>query len=121
ELSKRVAALAEARAVVLAHHGLVTWGDTHEESYGVTVELVARARAFLERRGAELAGACDQPWSEVDERLLARLRGRLSSERRQVLAVAPGQRLLADRADVDAIAALRSTPDHMLRIGRRTA
>ena len=40
ELSKRVAELADARAVVLAHHGLVTWGDTHEESYGLTLELV---------------------------------------------------------------------------------
>src|SRR5476649_270504 len=31
ELSRRVADLSGARAIVLAHHGLVTWGDTHEE------------------------------------------------------------------------------------------
>jgi NAD(P)-dependent dehydrogenase (short-subunit alcohol dehydrogenase family) len=37
-----------------------------------------------------------------------------------VLAVDAGQRGLADRDDVDAIAAARSTPDHMLRIGSRT-
>ena len=47
ELSKRVADLADARAVVLAHHGLVTWGETHEESYGLTLELVARAAERL--------------------------------------------------------------------------
>ena len=40
ELSCRVADLADARAVVLAHHGLVTWGETHEASYGLTLELV---------------------------------------------------------------------------------
>jgi NAD(P)-dependent dehydrogenase (short-subunit alcohol dehydrogenase family) len=52
---------------------------------------------------------------------LARLRGRLSSERRQVLVVDRSQRGLADRPDVEALAGLRSTPDHMLRIGSTTA
>ena len=47
ELSKSVAELADARAVVLAHHGLVTWGETDEESYGLTIELVERAREYL--------------------------------------------------------------------------
>ena len=69
ELAKRVAEHADARAVVLAHHGL---------------------------------------------------RGRLSQERRQVLAVDAGQQAIADRADADEIAAMRSTPDHMLGIGART-
>ena len=47
ELSKRVADLADARAVVLAHHGLVTWGDTHEASFELTLELVATASEYL--------------------------------------------------------------------------
>ena len=42
ELARRVAALADRRAVVLAHHGLVTWGETHEESYGLMLELPGR-------------------------------------------------------------------------------
>ena len=50
ELSCRVGELADARAVVLAHHGLVTWGDTHEESYELMLELVARARDYLAGR-----------------------------------------------------------------------
>ena len=53
--------------------------------------------------------------------LFRSLRGRLSRERRQVLAVDPSQRAVAGRPDVDSIAAARSTPDHMLRIGPRTA
>src|SRR5438105_5190566 len=52
QLSCRVAALAHRRAVVLAHHGLVTWGETHEESYGLMRELVSRAREYIEERGA---------------------------------------------------------------------
>src|SRR5579862_6906661 len=55
ELSCRVAELADRRAVVLAHHGLVTWADAHEESYGLLQELVARARDHLKGRGADLA------------------------------------------------------------------
>ena len=42
----------DARAVVLAHHGLVTWGETHEESYGLTLELVERARDVPRRAAA---------------------------------------------------------------------
>lgn len=123
ELSKRVADLAGARAVVLAHHGLVTWGETHEESYGLTLELVARAAERVGLAGTEAAKG--PPRRPPSDRVVlgldtVRLRGRLSRERRQVLAVDPGQRPLAGRDDVDAIAAARSTPDHMLRIGGRT-
>ena len=115
ELSKRVAELADARAVVLAHHGLVTWGDTHEESYGLTLELVERAGDYL---GLPAPGAAGD---ELGESVLLRLRGQLSrggaSCSRPTRPSAP----FADRPDVDELAALRSTPDHMLRIGARTA
>ena len=47
DLSRQVADLSGARAVVLAKHGLVTWGETHEESYGLTLQLVAQAEAYL--------------------------------------------------------------------------
>jgi rhamnose utilization protein RhaD (predicted bifunctional aldolase and dehydrogenase)/NAD(P)-dependent dehydrogenase (short-subunit alcohol dehydrogenase family) len=118
ELSKRVAELADARAVVLAHHGLVTWGDTHEESFGLTLELVERARAYL--GSPEPGPEAPEPDGAKVESFLVRLRGRLSRERRLVLAAARGQRALADRPDVLRIAARRSTPDHMLRIGARS-
>src|SRR3954464_888776 len=45
-MSRRIALLLErqpaARAVLLAKHGLVTWGETGEESYRATLELVTR-------------------------------------------------------------------------------
>ena len=121
ELSRRVAELSDARAVVLAHHGLVTWGDTHEESYGLTLELVERARDYLHARGAELASNTVLLADRGSAALLVRLRGTLSRGQRQVLVVDAGQRGLADRADVADVAAMRSTPDHMLRIGARSA
>jgi rhamnose utilization protein RhaD (predicted bifunctional aldolase and dehydrogenase)/NAD(P)-dependent dehydrogenase (short-subunit alcohol dehydrogenase family) len=118
ELSKRVADLADARAVVLAHHGLVTWGDSHEESYGLTIELVDRAREYL---GAPPEPPdLGEPDGRAVETFLVRLRGRLSQERKQLLGTSLRQRMIADRPDVERIAAMRSTPDHMLRIGART-
>ena len=46
-MSRRIAELLEgnpaARAVLLAKHGLVTWGETGEESYRATIEFVTRA------------------------------------------------------------------------------
>ncbi len=112
ELSKRVAEQADARAIVLAHHGLVTWGESHEESYGLTVELVERAAAYVGLAPVEVQRRGAAPF--------VALRGQLSKERRQVLAVDGAQLAIADRDDVDQIAAMRSTPDHMLRIGART-
>jgi rhamnulose-1-phosphate aldolase/alcohol dehydrogenase len=47
DMSRRIAALLrehlEARAVLLERHGLVTWGDSGEESYEATIEFVSRA------------------------------------------------------------------------------
>jgi rhamnose utilization protein RhaD (predicted bifunctional aldolase and dehydrogenase) len=131
DLSRQVAELAGSRAVVLAKHGLVTWGETHEASYGLTLELVARAEGYLERlldggRGSGVGGRRTEGGRRraEDERLdlLAALRGRLSRERPIVLAVDPSQRAFADRPDVEMVAtAARATPDHILRIGARSA
>jgi rhamnose utilization protein RhaD (predicted bifunctional aldolase and dehydrogenase) len=122
ELSKRVAGYADARAVVLAHHGLVTWGDEHERSYADTVELDRLARAYLDEQGPSRDPAPAPDLSAIDTaRLLAALRERLSANgRRTVLHVDPAQRALADRPDVEAVAAGRGTPDHLLRIGVRS-
>ena len=130
ELSRRVADLADARAVVLVHHGLVTWGETHEESYGLTLELVERASEYLGARSQARASSASNTVSlengpagafsgdELDALLVA-LRGRLSRKRHVVLHVDRSQRELADREDIERIAAARATPDHVLRIGVR--
>ena len=123
ELSCRVADYFDRRAVVLDKHGLVTWGETHEESYELTLELVDRAGRYLARR---TTGHPVEHVSELDEaqqeELLLRLRGRLSRDQRRVLLVDRSQRHLSDRPDVDRIATeARATPDHVLRIGARSA
>ena len=56
DMSRRIAELLDAapsaRAVLLEKHGLVTWGETHEESYRSTIEIVTRAARVIEREGA---------------------------------------------------------------------
>src|SRR5581483_11239544 len=118
-LSKRVADFADAKAVVLAKHGLVTWGETHEEVYARTRAIVDQAEAYLAARERPQPRP---PLPDLDadatESLLLTLRGLLSRVGRRILHVDRGQRRFADRPDVDQVAtAARATPDHMLRIG----
>lgn len=123
ELSRQVGELADARAVVLEHHGLVTWGDTHEASYRLTLDLVADAQRYVDGKGSlrRPAPRDDLPETEVAA-LLATLRAALSPPGTPVvLHVDRSQRFLADRDDVEAVAAeARATPDHILRIGARS-
>jgi rhamnose utilization protein RhaD (predicted bifunctional aldolase and dehydrogenase) len=116
-LSRDVADLAGASAVVLAWHGLVTWGDTHEASYQRTIDLVERAEAYLAQFPAPAPVVRADLSEEAVAALLLELRGLLSRDGRRVLHLDRSQRAIADRPDVDAVAARRGTPDHMLRIG----
>lgn len=87
-LSKQVGAAVrdnpDARFILLAKHGLVTWGETHEESYGRTIEGINRAAEFVAGRAAEPFGgpATGALAPEAREALLAgvlpALRGALS-------------------------------------------
>jgi rhamnulose-1-phosphate aldolase/alcohol dehydrogenase len=75
----------DVKFILLAKHGLVTWGDTHEESYGRTIEAINRAAGFVAGRAGEPFGGreVEPPAPERREALLAgvlpALRGALSS------------------------------------------
>src|SRR5918911_3347078 len=75
----------EAKFVLLAKHGLVTWGDTHEESYGRTIEAINRAAEFVASHSGEPFGGrkVEPPAPDRRGALLAKvlpaLRGTLSS------------------------------------------
>ena len=71
-MSKKIAELLEynptARAVLLEKHGLVTWGETGEESYQSTIDFVARAaRAIGGTAPAESAVAASAVRGEEAE------------------------------------------------------
>ena len=99
------------KLVVLAKHGLVVWGDSAEEAYRRTIEVINQAvdfvnartegRAALRRSGP--AGLTRARRELLLHAVLPALRGAVSSERRKVLVVdtsprVAGVRLLARRA-----------------------
>jgi rhamnulose-1-phosphate aldolase/alcohol dehydrogenase len=110
-------------ALVLEHHGLVTWGESHEESLDATLALVRSADEYLEEHTRHGAATVEATVSAAErELLLTTLRGRLSREQRVVLHIDAPQRAVSDRHDVERVAeAGRATPDHILRIGTRSA
>lgn len=91
DMSRRIALLVEenpsARAVFLEKHGLVTWGDTGEESYEATIEFAARAaRTIADASGGRfgLGGwGSAKPFAEASRSLvrsLPALRGALLAD-----------------------------------------
>src|SRR3989441_6200181 len=96
----------DARALVLAQHGTITWGATVREAYEATIELITRAEeAIAERkRGRRAVGGPRVAILPAAERralalhIAPRLRGRLSRPRRPILrfdADAPGTEVVS--------------------------
>ena len=89
DMSKRIAELLEANAgariVLLALHGLVTWGETSREAYESTIEAVGQAAEALSRAGnrrfglggARVRAVEDAEADDVLETALPALRGAL--------------------------------------------
>ncbi len=106
--------------LVLDKHGLVTFGDTAQQSYERHIELVSQAEARIARSwfGPRLpaAGSADEA-----SRLAVKLRGRLSRRRPMIVRsdTSSRARAFADRQDVTHISQQGpTTPDHVLRTKR---
>jgi rhamnulose-1-phosphate aldolase/alcohol dehydrogenase len=135
DMSRRVALLLEvnpsARAVLLERHGLVTWGQTSEESYRTTLEFVTRAAEAIERTGSGSFGLGGSSVAEVpEERATALLAQTLPALRGALLADADGVVLEVDRSP-EALAFVSSArgpqvsqvgapcPDHLIHTKHR--
>jgi rhamnulose-1-phosphate aldolase/alcohol dehydrogenase len=118
DMSRRIADLLDdnpsARAVLLAKHGLVTWGDTGEESYAATIEFVSRAAGAIEGAATGRFGLGGQGTAALGEGDEARLllTHALPVLRGALLADADGVVLEVDRSpEAVAFASARRTPD----------
>jgi len=92
DMSRRIAMLLEehpdARAVLLAKHGLVTWGESGEQSYRATIEFVTRAAQAIDRAaegrfglgGPRTAELAEGSAVELLEHSLPALRGALLAD-----------------------------------------
>jgi rhamnulose-1-phosphate aldolase/alcohol dehydrogenase len=117
------------RVVILAKHGLVTWGDSAEESYRATIEAINRAVDFVNGRtngSARFGGAGDgaidyERRGELLAALLPALRGAASSERAKVLHVdtsAPVLELVDSVRAPELVAVGAACPDHLVHTKR---
>lgn len=132
ELGQRLKAYVEAhpglRGIVLAGHGLFSWGETSKACYENTVDLVARAQAWLAEERARRAvpvfgGARTTSLAEAErDALLARvlpvLRGLCAEGAPKLLHLNTSPEVMAfvNANDLEPLAALgTSCPDHFLR------
>jgi rhamnulose-1-phosphate aldolase/alcohol dehydrogenase len=109
-----------ARFVLLEKHGLVTWGESGDESYAATLEAVERARATLGAPAEPLGELRVPPLEDRAEQLvdlLPRLRGRISVERHHVLEVddsAEAIDFVGRERSVDLSQVGAACPDHLV-------
>jgi rhamnulose-1-phosphate aldolase/alcohol dehydrogenase len=119
------------KLVVLAKHGLVVWGDTAEEAYRRTIDVINRAADFVNAKTAgtpRFGGVEDSAALEdEDERaallraVLPALRGAVSSERPKVLVVDTSPRALEFVSSRDAselVTVGAACPDHLVHTKR---
>ncbi|WBU60592.1 bifunctional rhamnulose-1-phosphate aldolase/short-chain dehydrogenase [Paracoccus albus] len=116
----------EAKGAVLESHGLFTWGDTAEECYQSTLDVINKAAAWLEAKteGKPVFGGEKLPALPADERreiaakLMPVIRGLISKDRhkvghfddQQAVLEFVGSNMLDDLAPLGT-----SCPDHFLR------
>ena len=116
----------QAKGVVLGGHGLINWHDDDIACYDRSLDLIARAEAFLAAhdRGAKAFGGASVPALPDTDRaarwaaLLPWLRGHLGTAKPQIATVQEMPALLefACSADAPRLAELgTSCPDHFLR------
>jgi rhamnulose-1-phosphate aldolase/alcohol dehydrogenase len=122
EMSRHVADVLDgnqdARAVLLEKHGLVTWGETSEESYRRTIDFVSRAANAIEAAGAGrfgLGGPKVAECGEQDAQLL--LLGSLPALRGALLADTDGVILDVDRSPEAVAFAGSVNASHVSQVG----
>ena len=134
-LSKQVGEAARSnpdlKLVVLAKHGLVVWGDSAEEAYKRTIEVINQAVAFVNERtddaprfgGAHLAAqkVGDDKRASLIRELLPAVRGAVSSERHKLLTLDTSARSLEFVSSADAehlVTVGAPCPDHLVHTKR---
>ncbi len=129
-VAEAVAGHPEVKIVLLAKHGLVTWGETAEASYAATLDAINRAAEFnAERtRGKEPFGgrgvkpASDADRAELLAAVLPVLRGAVSVDGPRILQVDSSPEALefacgADSPGLSQVGA--ACPDHLVHTRRR--
>ncbi|MDQ7250308.1 bifunctional rhamnulose-1-phosphate aldolase/short-chain dehydrogenase [Dongia sedimenti] len=114
------------KGIVLAGHGLFTWGDTSKECYEQTLRIIRKADAWLKQRlagktlfgGAARAPLAASERQRIASELMPVIRGKISAKQPKVGHFNDSPEVLefVCAKDLEALAALgTSCPDHFLR------
>jgi rhamnulose-1-phosphate aldolase/alcohol dehydrogenase len=127
EVALALRAKPDAKLVILAKHGLITWGETDERCYASSIATIGQARAFVEARVARtdrpLFGGLRVPPLPAEERraIAAQtalvVRGLVSAEKHQILRFEDTQDVLAYASSQDAPRLTKigaACPDHLV-------
>src|SRR3989442_281199 len=127
EVAMALRARPHARLVILAKHGLITWGETDEICYASTMATIAQARAFVEARIARadrtiFGGLRITPLSVEERHAVAAqiapvVRGLVSAEKHQILRFEDTEDVLtyANSQDAPRLSKIGAAcPDHLV-------
>jgi rhamnulose-1-phosphate aldolase/alcohol dehydrogenase len=134
-LSKQVGEAArqnpDLKLVVLAKHGLVVWGDSAEEAYRRTIEVINQAVAFVNDRTGDAPRfggrhpiadkISDEQRASLLRELLPVVRGAVSSERHKILTLDTSRRSLefVSSAEAERLVTVGAPcPDHLVHTKR---
>ena len=129
-VAEAVAKSPNAKLVLLAKHGLVTWGESAEESYCSTLEAINRAAAFNAERTtgkAAFGGVAIEPVDEPTrdallEELLPAVRGAVSVDGPRILQVDTSAEVIEFACGLEAPTLSQvgaACPDHLVHTRRR--
>jgi rhamnulose-1-phosphate aldolase/alcohol dehydrogenase len=131
QVGEAVRANPDLRLVVLAKHGLVVWGDSAQEAYGRTIEVINQAVAFVNGltddtprfggRSPAAGGLGHDARAALLHDLLPTVRGAVSSERAKVLTVDTSQRAVDFVSSLEAeelVTVGAPCPDHLVHTKR---
>ncbi|MCM3626036.1 bifunctional aldolase/short-chain dehydrogenase [Paenibacillus glycanilyticus] len=124
-IAEGVLANPNAELVLMEKHGLVTWGETSEESYAQTIKIINEAEAFIEARvnEAKLFGGVKHEAlpAEIRRQIAAQvmptIRGAVSDVKKMILSYDDQEDVLAfvggaDAAKLSQVGA--ACPDHLV-------
>jgi rhamnulose-1-phosphate aldolase/alcohol dehydrogenase len=118
-----------AELVLMEKHGLVTWGETSEEAYAKTIQIISEAEQFINDRLNEETVFGGQQYESLSEEeatsLLAKvmpvIRGAVSEEKKMLLTYDRGEDVLQfvnsrDAKELSQVGA--ACPDHLVHTKR---
>ena len=111
--------------IVLGHHGLFTWGNTNEECYKNSIDIIKKAQIYLNNSIKKFSFGKpifkNKSNSEFEKKLISIIRGNLSIDNSKILHLDKSQICLefVNSQNLKKVASIgTSCPDHFLRTKR---